>query len=372
MSDDDRAGTSVAPSGATAVIDGEVAPQVAGTRSTERGYRQQQRRRRRRALLIVLFVLVIPLVLAALAVRWWQDALDGGPPGAEVRIEVPKGASVARIGNELADAGVTKSSFAFQLYARIGNHRDFAAGRYVLRENMGVRDAVKTLEKGPIVTDRTLTIVPGLWLDQIAAQVQKQIGIPATDFLAAVRSGRTRSEFQPANVRSVEGLLYPDTYEIANDATADDVVKTMVARFDDIGESVGLRAAARAQRRTPYELVTIASLIQREAKLAEDRPLIASVIDNRLAKPMPLQIDASTLYADRFERPAYDTYKIDALPPGPIASPAKASLAAAARPAKTDYLYYVLSNRNGKHAFSSTYAQFLRDKQAAQQAGLLG
>ena len=356
---------------ADAIVVADDGGEIVGAR-TARTYLQAQRRRRRRALLIVVFVLVIPLGLGAFAVNWWQDALAGGKPGAAVRIEIAKGASVRRIADELNDSGVITSSLAFQLYARLGNHRDFAAGRYVLERDMGVRAAVRTLEKGPVVSVRRLTIVPGLWLDQIAAQVQQQLGIRAATFIDAVKSGRVRSRFEPPGVKSVEGLLFPDTYDIAPGATADDVVKTLVARFDEIADEVGLREAAAAQRRTPYQLVTIASMIQREAKLQQDRPLIASVIDNRLAKPMRLQIDATSLYADRFNKPAYDTYKIDALPPGPIASTAKASLAAAAHPATTDYLYYVLIDKSGKHAFSSTYAQFLKDKQAAQNAGLLG
>ncbi len=334
---------------------------------------RRRSRRRRRALVIVLVVLAVPIIAGAFALRWWQNELDpGGRPGAPVAFTIGTGWGVSHIGDALEHNGVIGSSLAFQIYARVGGHSKYEAGRYTLHQHIGVRAAVQVLEHGPLPTDRVLRIVPGLWLDQIAAQVHTQLGLDAQAFVKAVRSDAVRSKYEPASVHSVEGLLYPDTYRIAQHATVVDVIRIMVTHFDAMADSTDLSAAALAQHRTPYQVVVVASLIQREAKLDVDRPLIASVIDNRIAQDMRLQIDATSLYAQRFHAPAYDTYKVDGLPPGPIASPTSVSLSAAEHPAQTTYVYYVLSNADGKHAFSSTYGQFLKDKDAAQKAGLLG
>src|SRR5262249_8358071 len=151
-----------------------------------------------------------------------------------------------------------------------------------------------------------------------------------------------------------------------------DVVRTMVHRFEQIADAAGVPAGARAQGRTQYQLTVIASIIEREAKVDVDRPLIASVIANRLKAGMPLQIDATRLYAQRFHATAYDPYAVHGLPPGPITTPTLASLRGAARPASTSSLYYVLYYAGGRHKFSSTSRQFELDVADARQRGLLG
>src|SRR5205823_1468840 len=160
------------------------------------------------------------------------------------------------------------------------------------------------------------------------------------------------------------------------------VLRRLVSRFDQVADEVGLGAAAVRTRLGPYQLIVGASLVESEAKVPEDRPLIASVISNRIQKGMKLQIDATVLYAlgehkDRISNKdleidsAYNTYKIEGLPPTPISAPGRASLEAMLHPADTTFLYYVLSDKNGKHAFATTPSEFEALKAEAHRKGLL-
>ncbi len=192
------------------------------------------------------------------------------------------------------------------------------------------------------------------------------------------RSNTVRSKFEPANVTSLEGLTWPDTYYVSKADTETTVLKTIVANFDKQATKAGLATSA-----DPYRTLTIASLIQTEAKLDVDRPLIAAVIENRLRDEMLLQIDATLLYARgsrvgpitnadyQLDSP-YNTYKYKGLPPTPISTVTTVSLQAALHPADVPYKYYVLSNANGKHAFATTYQEHEKNVEAARKKGLLG
>jgi UPF0755 protein len=176
-------------------------------------------------------------------------------------------------------------------------------------------------------------------------------------------------------------LLFPDTYRFGKKDREIDVVRTLVKRFDAVADSVGLDRI-KVPGLTPYQVVVVASLIQEEAGIDHDRPLIASVVMNRLRDGMPLQIDATVLYALQVRKPSntdadratdspYNTYKHKGLPPTPIGGVAKVSIAAALHPATTDYLYYVLAGTDGHHAFAATYAEHLKNVEAARNNGLL-
>jgi UPF0755 protein len=259
---------------------------------------------------------------------------------------------------------------------------------------LGIRGAISLLEgvggertkdgKHCVITtkkaDITLFLPPGRRLDQIANIVATTIpGHTAEKFLAVANSGTIRSKYQPPEINSLEGLLFPDTYSIGADWTDEQIIQRLVDRFDEIADKVGL---ANAQGLTPYQVIVAASLIQTEAKLAEDAPLISAVIRNRLAAGMQLQIDATLCYAkggcpplptdaDKTINSPYNTYLIAALPPTPISSMTEASLAAALTPAAVPYLYYVIADANGKHAFATTLAEHNANVAAARQKGLL-
>ena len=177
---------------------------------------------------------------------------------------------------------------------------------------------------------------------------------------------------------SLEGLTWPDTYFVAKTEDELSVLRTLVRTFDEQATKVGLDASP-----DPYHVITVASLIQTEAKLDVDRPLIAAVVENRLRDGMPLQIDATLLYArgsrvgaitdaDRNSSSPYNTYRVKGLPPTPISTVAAVSLRAALHPADVPYKFYVLIDASGKHAFAVTFAEHQRNVAEARRKGLLG
>ncbi len=192
-----------------------------------------------------------------------------------------------------------------------------------------------------------------------------------------------RSAFEPQGVNNLEGLTRPDTYNISNSQDEISILQTMVTAFDTKAKKMGVDTAD-VEGHTAYDIVKIASLIESEAKVPQDRPLIASVIYNRLRQNMPLQIDSTVIYArgdpkNRHLTPAdlenvkspYNTYLNNGLPPTPIGTVSDASLQAALHPAQTTYLYYVLAGKDGHHAFASTLEEQQANIEAARQAGVL-
>jgi UPF0755 protein len=350
---------------------------------TDGGERRRGRRRGLRVLL-VLALIALPFVLA---IGWFAYQLRPGSEGAAVSVEIRRGMGNRDIGDALAGKGVIDSALAFNIYATVTGAGPFATGRYRLHEGQGIRAAISELEDGPprvVAPDLDLLLPPGLTIGQIAERVGELEGKSAQRFLEAAQSGTIRSRYQPAEQTSLEGFLFPDTYKIGVTETEESIVQRLVARFDEIADKVGL---ANAQGLTPYETVTAASLIEREAKLADDQALISAVIRNRLADGMPLQIDATLCVAraeatgsgcpppptesDKAIDSPYNTYMVAGLPPTPIASVTEASLAAALQPADVPYRFYVVADENGKHAFATTLDEHNRNVAAARDKGLL-
>jgi UPF0755 protein len=340
--------------------------------------------RERRRWPFVLFGLLAAVALAVLlAVLWVRSQIDpSGPPGTEVRITVTPGQSTSDVGKVLQQQGVISNANVFRYYARFKGADSIKAGDFVFHHNEHMGDVIEILEKGGVVERDRVTLPEGLTLPEIAAKVGELPGRSAERFLAAAQSGTVRSQFQPAGSTNLEGLILPETYFVdrKDDETA--ILTRMVNAFDEYVTSIGLPTAATRLQLTPYELVVTASLVEREARVDEDRAPIARVIYNRLDRRMPLQIDATVQYAlgKQKERlllrdleidSPYNTYKIPGLPPGPIASPGRESLQAVLDPPPSPYIYYVLADANGKHAFAATSAEFERFKAEARAKGLL-
>ena len=352
-------------------------------RRTEAPFAPRPRRRRGRAFVVVLLVLALPCAALAGGWAWYRHEVGWKTPNGNAEVlTVRSGWGVSQIADALATAKVVDSAFAFRLYVRQSGHDRFEAGRYALRSGMGIEAAVHALDAGPMHDQQTLTVLPGRWLPEVATEVGRQLDIDPTAFLDVVLSGRVHSKYQPTGSRSLEGLLAPDTYAFLPHTAAVAVVTRLVHRFDEIADSIDLAGGAAKIGRTPYDVIRVASLIQSEIRVATDGPLVASVVYNRLDRGMPLQIDATVLYAighrkasntaaDRAVDSPYNTYRVRGLPPTPIATVTKASLLAALHPASTTYLYYVLAATDGHHAFASTYAEHLRNVEAARRAGLL-
>jgi UPF0755 protein len=342
------------------------------------------RTHRRRVWALLLLLVGVPLAVIAAGALWFSWQLDPpGDSGEAIDVRIEEGWGVSRIGDELVDREVIDSSLVFNVYTRLKNERDFQAGTYVMRRDMGVRKAVGALQSGPKIDYTELAVPPGMWTQEVATEVGEQLpGRSAEAFLAAVRNGSKRSKYQPEGQTSLEGLLWPDTYRIADVDDEIDVLGTMVSQFEQHADALGLETAT-TEGRTPYEILTVASLIEAEAKVDGDRPLIASVIYNRLREDMDLEIDATVLYASgdptketisradlEMDSP-YNTYRHGGLPPTPIANPSEASIRAALAPAQTDYFYYVIGDKDGRHNFATTGEEHEQNVNAAREAGLL-
>jgi UPF0755 protein len=339
--------------------------------------------RRQRTWAVLTALVIVPFILLVIGVGWfwWQLSPPGGS-GGKVQVQIARGCGIPCIGDELSQRGVIGPAWVFTVYARLHGDSNFKAGTYELRKNMGVDSAVKALKKGPHIAYVRLTIPPGFWLSQITARVGKLPGLNRENFVEATRNNAVRSAFEPDGVTNLEGLLAPDTYNISAEEDEILVLSTLVQQFDKRAVTVGL-ANANVQGHDAYDIIKVASLIEAEAKFDSDRPLIASVIYNRLARGMPLQIDASLIYArgdprkrslsekDKAINSPYNTYTHSGLPPTPIASVSTASLRAALSPASTPYLYYVVIDKQGHTAFASTPEEQNQNIAIAHQNGVL-
>ncbi len=306
------------------------------------------------------------------------------PAGLDVEVEIPRGAGAAQIARILADAGVVESPVEFELAVRAaGAGTALQAGRYRLVTGMAASDVVDLLRRGPQVVTYDITVREGLRLTEILDVLADVSGIDRGEFETALTSGAVRTGVvemsDTPDLVDWEGLLFPDTYRFSENATAVDILtrlaRTMEQRLDEI-DWTDFEAAGFSR----YEGIVIASLIESEVRVAEERPLVSSVIRNRLDLGMPLQIDATVLYAlgtrevsafDRDVDSPYNTYRVTGLPPTPIAAPGRAALEAAAAPADTEYLYYVLSSPDGRHTFSRTLEEHQAAVEKARRDGVL-
>jgi UPF0755 protein len=305
------------------------------------------------------------LVLAGAGFVWFQRQVNPpGQPGKTVFVTIPEGSASGTIGAILDDKGIITSARIFKLYLKL-HPADMQAGNYQLRQRSSMDTVVAALKAGPKHTFHRLTIPEGYTLKQIAAKVGQLPGKSADVFLAAATSDRVRSQFEPATVHNLEGLLFPDTYFIEDKDTELDILTRMVKTFDQVATTEGLSAGVLGH--DAYQTLTIASLVESEGKVAADRPKIARVIDNRLNIGMLLQVDATVIYARGGRRPngrvlysdlevdsPYNTYKFKGLPPTPISSPGRAAIHAALHPVDGPWLYYVKFQKDGTHKFSVT------------------
>lgn len=323
------------------------------------------------------------LVAAVVAVVWFAWALFQpfhGEGGDRVNLQVPEGASVGEIADILAENGVVADSRLFQIRVTLaGKRSEMYPGTYTLREDMSYSEAIDVLSTVPVERTITVTIPEGYSRRQIADLVA-EAGIPGDYMKASIRSRRLNpARYGGAKAKNLEGFLFPATYELAADAGVVALVNHQLQAFKDRLAGISLKRARRANL-TVFDVVTIASMIEREVSVPEERRLVAAVIYNRLRQGMPLGIDATTRYAvGNFTEPLtqsqlesrspYNTRVHAGLPPGPIGNPGEDSIRAAANPADSDALFYVVKPGTcGEHAFSSTYEQFERDVAAYNKA----
>lgn len=344
-----------------------------------------RRKRRLRTALIALTVTVVLMMATAAGGTWamlYRPQADV-EPGKPVQIEVPAGASTAAIAAILAEKGIVENANMFRLQSRqAAADGKLRAGVYDLSTGMPYDLVIGKLVAGPPIKYVTVTIPEGFTVDQVAARLEKQAGIPAEEFLALAKGGADQLVDERPYLKGVyngmlEGYLFPKTYRLKEGTDAKGAVDIMLDQFEREIEQVDL-TAAEARGESLKDVVIAASMIERETRVDKERALVSSVIQNRLARNMRLEIDATIEYVlpgNRFRLKysdlkidsPYNTYRVKGLPAGPISSPGLASLQAAAAPADTDYIYYVLTGKDGTHTFATNEADFLKAKRKSKE-----
>jgi UPF0755 protein len=312
---------------------------------------------------IILLLLLVAAGLALVGLRFGRPFK--GYAGPEQFVEIPSGSPISVIGDRLVGAGVVSDRLAFRYALWVtGESRRLQAGDYRFDQPMRPVDVVRKLARGEVYL-RPITFPEGLTIREMAALFEKGGFGMASEFTRAAGRANLIAHLDPA-ATDLEGYLFPDTYALARRATADKLVELMVAGFERAFDE-SLRADTAAREMSVREAVTLASLVEEETAKPEERALVAAVYVNRLRIGMGLQCDPTVIYALQragrftgnlrredllFDSP-YNTYRVAGLPPGPIASPGRASLEAAVRPAVAPYLYFV-SRNDGSHAFAET------------------
>lgn len=313
--------------------------------------------------LLVVIVAVIGAIAARIALA--EARPYKGYAESELFVDIPPGSGPASIGRRLADAGVIRDTLGFRFeLARTRTGRHLQAGEYRFDRPMTVQEVVAKIARGDVYL-LPITFREGLTVREMAQLFESKGFGPAAEFIGAASDGRPIHGIDPA-ARDLEGYLFPDTYAMVRHATATLLVARMVTGFEKV-LTPELRAAADARGLSLRQLVTLASIVEKETGNPEERPLVAAVYANRLRIGMALQCDPTVIYAlqrvnrydgnltreDLHVDSPYNTYRYPGLPPGPIANPGRASLEAAAHPADVPYLYFV-SRGDGSHAFAAT------------------
>jgi len=322
-------------------------------------------------------ILALLLIAALGAGAGWLESKISRPYRGhrpeKIFVEIPHGTSRWGVSGILEQNDVIRSRLAYALLSFWHYKRRPQAGEYYFDHPVNSREVFWKISHGQIFV-HTVTVPEGWTMFDIAAELERQGVCDRADFLRAAHDASAVSDLAP-NATSLEGFLFPSTYEFTRRATCEQVVKGMVQDFRAVWESLpGSDAAQGLSGLTPAQIVTLASLVERETPNAEERPVVAGVFYNRLRKGYPLQCDPTVQYAMELQgqprtdvRPKdlhmnspYNTYQHRGLPPGPIANPGEASLRAALAPAPTDYLYFV-ANDQGGHFFSRTLAEHTRN-----------
>ena len=345
-------------------------------------------------------IVVASSLLLLGAMGWWTVGVlnPSGTSGVAVNFTVNEGDTISAVASRLDEAGIISNATIFRWYVSTKGTIALTPGYYALKPRDNAGSIVEALSTPPAQTFISVTFPEGMTVAQMATRLsEKMTFMKAEDFVAAANSPDTASTLRPKSVSSLEGLLFPDTYQISGDDTESRVVARLSSMMERVSRQVDLAAGAKARGFSPYEVLIIASLIEREAKVSSDRPKIAQVIYNRLSKKMKLEIDASVKYGQdpamswtdmKATDTPYNTYINAGLPPTPIANPGKASIQAALAPfgtppasdaacvglpvgVKCEYLYYVLADEAGGHVFATTYDQHLVNVEKSKVAGLL-
>jgi UPF0755 protein len=354
------------------------------------------------------FVVLVALLLVAGAIGLWVvKQVNPGNPGAARNFTVNPGDTPEAIAARLKDQGIITNERVFVEYTARQGGLVAEPGYYTVRPHDTMGNIMRALNTSPAETFTKVIFPEGYTVEQMAARLAEKVPRLSSDSFiqSAMVDAKVQSPYQPAGTTSLEGLLFPDTYQVGGNQTVEQVVRRLEQQMERVAGKENIDDEARRTNRlvdgqtlTQYDVLIVASMIEKEAKVATDRPLIARVIYNRLQLGMPLQVDATLRYGQdpstsfatlKATDTPYNSYLHTGLPPTPIANPSRASIAAALNPAvnpdaKTScanqdttkepclWLYYVLADKDGHHVFATSEAEHERNVEAARRAGLLG
>ena len=335
--------------------------------------------RRRRRILVGIGGGLVVIVLAF--VLWYElESHALGSPGPQVVLTVHQGESTNSVVSALSQKGVISSSLAFQISEVVHGTPTVLPGSYALHQNLSFSDVRQVLAAGPNIYP--VNVRPGFTLSEVAQEVDSVPGHSAGGFAKVAASGAVHSSVSPPASDNLEGMLGTGIYNILPGESDTTILTDMVQRFDQDAQTAGLTvASANALGMTPYQVLTVASIVEKEGYIPVNMPDTARVIYNRLAQGTPLQMDSTVLYAlgqdggpvtsqDLKIQSPYNSYLNTGLTPTPICMPSEDALKAAVHPPAGSWLYFVLVKKDGTMAFSDTYAEQLANEQLAKSRGL--
>ncbi len=352
----------------------------------------RRRRRRKRSRLVPILAALVAVGIGVGAVLFARDLFSGfgevpdytGSGTENVAVRVSQGDTISDIAVTLEEAGVVKSARAFTDAAQENEQsKSIQPGLYSLRKEMKASIALEAMLDPSSIQTFKVTLPEGLTVEQILTRLSEATGAPVEQLEAALadRANLGLPAWAPADIPNLEGFLHPGTYDFDPETTPMQMIQALVSQFTAVATQTGLEQKAAAVGQSPYNVLIIASLIEREVKHDDERGKVAQVIYNRLAKPMPLQIDAATSYgagkpgnelttADLQDQSnPYNLRVLPGLTPTPIASVSDKSLQAALNPTDGTWIYYVVNSADGHHAFVTTDEEFLAAKAECQKNG---
>ena len=324
-------------------------------------------------ILIILIAIIVSLLFGFLNLDRPLDSSDT----AEVTIVIPEGAGTSNIANILEENNLIDSAFKFKILSKVkGYDGEFKSGEYSLNKSMKPSEIAAVIIKG-VSNQESFTIPEGFSIYKIGKMLEEKGICTMSEFESELETGNFDYSFLPKDIDGkdkYEGYLYPDTYNIAKNSNAHDVIKTCLDNYQDKYDKK-IKKLVDKSGKSLKEIMTVASIVEREAVKSDERPLVAGVIYNRLNKNMKLQMCSTVQYILKEDKPVlsiadteissdYNTYINEGLPHGPICNPGMASIKAAANPEKTKYIYFVVSSKlDGSMEYSSDYDEFLKDKE---------
>lgn len=359
----------------------------------ERSKKAREKRRKKNKILTFIFIVFFILIISVsfIGYNYFKMYRDGGidvsknfKQNEEVYFQIPEGVGLKSISSNLKQSGVIENELFFRIKCQeLAIDKNFKAGEFTLNKNMDFYQVVEILQESSSINDDNqvkFLIKEGETQEDIARNLEAQGIISYNEFMQACNTLTFDYEFlkempiSDERESRLEGYLYPDTYFIKKGESAENIINKFLVRFDQL-YTEELRQTTKSKGMTIDEVITIASIIEKEIKYAPERPVAASVIFNRLKQGMPLQMDATVIYAkkqhsdrttieDTKIKSPYNTYYVEGLPIGPISNPRIECIEAVLYPENTDYIYYVVKDdTTGEHFYTSDYNEFLKAKQ---------